>query len=104
MKQGRKGISPRYPVLKPAFEFDRAMGVLLNHLRANNSMEIKTIRCAAKLAATTIFLHVKNRLVPADKDDTLEKKLQYNDSISWLRTRYVKTVNKISESDFGYDK
>jgi hypothetical protein len=103
MKLGRKGINPRFPVLKEAFLYDDTVGPLLSHLRAYNTDEIKVLRRIAFHAANAIFEHVRDRLPTVDKEASLEQKQRHNDSVSWLRTRHIKTVNKIGASKFGYN-
>lgn len=83
--------------------FDQTLGPLLSHIRANNKLEIRTLREASHLAATAVYYLVRSRIKDVGKISTLQEKIEHNDdSVSWLRTRYIKTINKISESDFGY--
>ena len=103
MKLGKKGLNPRYPVLKEVYLYDDVMGPLLSHLRAHNSMEISAIRSSAMHAANAVFERVKKRIKPVASTEPLDVKLRHNDSVSFLRAKHIKTINKICKSKFGYN-
>jgi hypothetical protein len=98
-----KGLNPRAPLLKQAFVFESTMGPLLSHLRANNKMEISTLRDVARLTATAVYQHIRGRIKNLPTGTPKEVCIRHNDSIAYLKTKFAKTINKISKHNFGYN-
>lgn len=97
----KKGINPRFPVLKQALLYDEAMGPLVNHIKVNNINEIDDLKnCLTRVAQHT-FDYVRSQIKNVPKTAPLEIKQRHNDTISWLRTRHNKTLRKIKNSTFG---
>lgn len=96
-----KGQHPRFPVLKQAHVFDAVMGPILTHLKANNTMEIVSLRRSANFLNNVVFHHVMTKIPITVAPAPLETLLRYNDTVSWLRTRHTKTSKRIGKSQFG---
>lgn len=99
----KKGLRPRFPVIGGAMVFNNIMGPILAHMRANNKLEIKMLRSCAHYTNNAVFEYVRKSIPIPELPAPKEKLLTYNDTISWLRTQYVKMNRKIDGSSFGYN-
>lgn len=92
-----KGISPRYPVLAPVNTYERTIATLLAHVRLPNRTDT-SVRDALKRAANELFkgrMEALKMLAPPT-GSVPDRISRYNDSVSALRTKHARMINKIS--------
>ena len=90
---------PRFKVLRQVSLYEDTIGPIISHTRINNDAEAPPIKKALRRVNQVVFQNFLSdlRKIPPKSDSPWEMVIQYDDSVSALRTRYNSFENKISK-------
>jgi hypothetical protein len=93
----RKGHRPRVPVLPQIDQYQRVMNIVLKAITVRDTEHAKNLREALYVTADSVFkcgMAQMEKYRPS-KDDELHKKIQFNDSVTRLRTVHNQVLIRI---------
>lgn len=93
----RKGHRPRVPVLSQIDHYQKVMNILMKSLVVRDDDHAKNLRDSMYIVAESVFRAEMQFMEPhrPTKDAPLDKKIQFNDSVTRLRTVHNQVMVRV---------